>query len=250
MPLAWPIRSYRPSPLATSRQHYSPNLSRGGTASTAPPLLESDAPSFQASLHGRIREATSQITEYGQLFDENGQANPLLTCNENSDRHSRRSRGSQYASRSRRTSNGASSALRPTEKQYRFVETISNRLGIENPWTKRGCIFRHSYDGDLPRFMDCGPTRYEASKWIGRHQSKFNEALAAKKASNPAFSVYRIEYTDGTFFLHIGTQANHMPSIDALKGRQIAGISVWVGESMPKQKLAGHTLLRPTTSTS
>lgn len=188
-----------------------------------------------------MSQITKAFTEYGQLFDENGQANPLLTCNESSDRHSCRSRGSQYASRPHRTSNGASSALRPTEKQYRFVETISNRLGIENPWTKRGCIFGHSYDGDLPRFMNCGPTRYEASKWIGRHQSKFNEALAAKKASNPAFSVYRIEYTDGTFFLHMGTQANHMPSIDALKGKQIAGVSVWVGESMPKQKLAGHT---------
>lgn len=183
----------------------------------------------------------SQITAYGQLFDENGQANPLLTCNESSDRPSRRSRGSQYASRPHRTSNGASSTLRPTEKQYRFVETISNRLGIENPWTKQGCIFGYSVNGDLPRFMDCGPTRYEASKWIGRHQSKFNEALAAKKASNPAFSVYRIEYTDGTFFLHMGTQANHMPSIDALKGRQIAGISAWVGESVPKQKPARHT---------
>lgn len=181
------------------------------------------------------------FTEYKQLFDENGQANPLFACNESSDRHSRRSRGSQHASRFRRTSNDASSTLRPTEKQYRFVETISNRLGIENPWTKRGCIFGYSYDGDLPRFMNCGPTRYEASKWIGRHQSKFNEALAAKKASNPAFSVYRIEYTDGTFFLHIGTQVNYGPSIDVLKGKQIAGISVWVGESVPKQKLAGHT---------
>ena len=188
-----------------------------------------------------MSQTTGAFTECNQLFDENGQANPLLTCNESSDRHSRRSRGSQYASRPRRTSNGASSTLRPTEKQCRFVETISNRLGIENPWTKRGCIFGYSVDGDLPRFMDCGPTRYEASKWIGRHQSKFNEAIAAKKASNPAFSVYRIEYTDGTFFLHMGTQANHMPSIDALKGKQIAGISVWVGESAPKQKLAGHT---------
>ena len=188
-----------------------------------------------------MNQIVGAFTEYKQLFDENGQANPLFACNESSDRHSRRSRGSQHASRFRRTSNDASSTLRPTEKQYRFVETISNRLGIENPWTKRGCIFGYSYDGDLPRFMNCGPTRYEASKWIGRHQSKFNEALAAKKASNPAFSVYRIEYTDGTFFLHIGTQVNHGPSIDVLKGKQIAGISVWVGESVPKQKLAEHT---------
>lgn len=186
----------------------------------------------------RIAEA---FTEYNQLFDENGQANPLFARKGSSDRRSRCSRGSQYASQSRRTSNVASSTLRPTEKQYRFVETISNRLGIEDPWTKRGCIFGYSYDGDLPRFMNCGPTRYEASKWIGRHQSKFNEALAAKKASNPAFSVYRIEYTDGTFFLHMGTQVNHGPSIDTLKGKQIAGISAWVGESVPKQKLAGHT---------
>lgn len=142
-----------------------------------------------SKLHERTREAMSQISgtfiEYSRLFDENGQANPLLTCNESCDRHSRRSRGSQYASRSRCTSDSASSTLRPTEEQYRFVETISNRFGIENPWTKRGCIFGYSYDGDLPRFMDCGPTRYEASKWIGRHQSKFNEALAAKKASIP-----------------------------------------------------------------
>ena len=188
-----------------------------------------------------MSHTTEAFIEHNQLFDEDGQANPLLICNESSDPHSRRSRGSQYASRPRRTSSGASSTLHPTEKQYRFVETISNRLGIENPWTERGCIFGYSVNGDLSRFMDCGPTRYEASKWIGRHQSKFNEALTAKKASNPAFSVYRIEYTDGTFFLHMGTQANHMPSIDALKGKQIAGISVWVGESAPKQKLAGHT---------
>lgn len=39
----------------------------------------------------------------------------------------------------------------------------------------------------------------------------------------------------------MGTQVNHMPSINALKGKQISGISVWVGESAPKQKLAGHT---------
>ena len=188
-----------------------------------------------------MSHTTEAFIEHNQLFDEDGQANPLLICNESSDPHSRRSRGSQYASRPRRTSSGASSTLHPTEKQYRFAETISNRLGIENPWTERGCIFGYSVNGDLSRFMDCGPTRYEASKWIGRHQSKFNEALTAKKASNPAFSVYRIEYTDGTFFLHMGTQANHMPSIDALKGKQIAGISVWVGESAPKQKLAGHT---------
>lgn len=102
-----------------------------------------------------MSQITEAFAEYDQLFDENGQANPLLICNVSSGRHSRRSRGSQYASRSRCTSESASSTLRPTEKQYRFVETISNRLGIENPWTKRGCIFGYSHNGDPPRFMNC-----------------------------------------------------------------------------------------------
>lgn len=80
-----------------------------------------------------MSRTTKAFTEYDQLLDKNGQANPLFTCNESSNHRSRCSRGSQYASRPHRTWNGASSALSPTEKQYRFVETISNRLGIENP---------------------------------------------------------------------------------------------------------------------
>mgnify|MGYP006939733695 CR=1 FL=1 len=130
------------------------------------------------------------------------------------------------------TSESGSLSDLPTEKQFALVERISQRLGIDNPWSDSGCLFAERIGPDgLPLFMTSSKggqriTKEDVGEWIHSHIDEYRDH-GRKTSGSDSFVVSRLNFLDRSelFVISIPPSAiDSYPDVDPQ-----GDWDVWVG---------------------